>query len=1460
MASVNNDHLIDTQSFDHISIVIRECNILSTAMTKEFQLGSSISSNNHYYKNLKKSTHQNKNSKFSTGKKFSASNYRPLPNDTQGDNEPLIYGFIELKSILMSIVDIKEIDSLTILQPFLLVISTSSTSGYITNLALIAIYKFIFQHKIINYASKNHTLAIRQAMVSLTHCRFEGTEQMFDDAVLLRVLELIQKIFVSEHGDQLTDSQVYDVLQTVLSLACNKKRTEVLRKAAEFTLIDVVTRLMYKLKEMDDTLDESVLKNINNTIVNDNVFVDKEKQPLIDDLIGSSKKYASLPPDSDINSVNSPEIESQSIEETSQSNKNDSPDLQDSALPSDEEHKKSAEEEEEHEHEVEESSYGLPVINDFLSILVSLLSPEQSLKHNYSTKTLAFQLLNTVMEISGRDFFKHPSLMSLLSDPISKNLAFIFKNIRYTKGSLLQVALQLFVTICLTVGNELELQIEFMFKLLFDFIIDEDKSNVSGSTKANNGNTAASAMKEMIIENISILWTRSQNNTNIITNMFIKYDCSLDKSDLAIYMLDKLCKLALPEMAEVTSDSVPPICLNGIISFIEDIYHNVVEVGGFKEEYKHSELERLKTRLKKTQFTDATTSFNEKPKIGIPKLIEYGFIIDNNDSSIGKFLFDNSNALNKKTIGEYLGTKENVNILEQFISFFDFKELRVDEAIRIMLTKFRLPGESQQIERVVEAFSQKYVKDQKYELQEEITIDSKDIEANDYSSIRPDPDSVLVLSYSIIMLNTDLHNPQIKKHMTFVDYSLNLKGCNNDKDFPLWYLQKMYDSIKTKEIIMPEEHHGNELWFDDKWNTLMTSVTLLNDKKDNYSDIEILQFNKFLFEETSSKILSVLFEIFNIATDDYISSMVLSTLDKCSILAENFGFKQLYNSMMYHLAASTRLLDLPQTDEIKPISEFLKIKSLPGPLSEYESEYDDIPFCEIINTEDNTSLTVSKKAVLLGKNLKAQLTTILLFRMVKMNQAESFIETEIWKCLLNVIFVLYENKLISPDIFKTYQKKNKLPKLPKPVAFNSINKQYSKINNKNRSGFFTTFASYLKGDDYEPTSEEIELSEIAQNCISAAEVSETFEENIVNYNDMKLLNVLFLKLDSMESDNKQETFKLFLLEFLIGGIMLMENVDVEFVNKCYKLLDIEKLSNNSKSFALRVLIYKLNLLKLTPTNIQTMMDELLKSNKIYDDDFFGVKSIGTEALKKILNIVELDKDNQLNILNYENFWRLIRKFSSFSKNCSRIYEFLNNLSIEKRFNGLDCNNFMLLLGLLDEISSQGAIGLKMTKEEDKLIIEISEKAIKLTQELVNYIDFTQNDEVDSLEQLFALIQAITHQCMNPYKPIREFSQSCLNELINKNNDSYKEKLTLTNLVNSAIEPLLDSLDEHDEKLQVLIILKDFYLQQYKENKSNDEADYPTILNVFNKYNTTNDEVEKVLQDLITEKNTSTISS
>eukprot|EP00375_Theileria_parva_P001837 XP_764512.1 hypothetical protein [Theileria parva strain Muguga] len=63
-----------------------------------------------------------------------------------------------------------------------------------------------------------------------------------------------------------------------------------------------------------------------------------------------------------------------------------------------------------------------------------------------------------------------------------------------------------------------------------------------------------------------------------------------------------------------------------------------------------------------------------------------------------------------------------------------------------------------------------------------------------------DYNAIFVLCYSIIMLNTDLHNNQIKNKMKLEDFIRNNRGTNDGKNFSSEFLQDIYKTIKFHEI------------------------------------------------------------------------------------------------------------------------------------------------------------------------------------------------------------------------------------------------------------------------------------------------------------------------------------------------------------------------------------------------------------------------------------------------------------------------------------------------------------------------------------------------------------------------------------------------------------------------------------------------------------------------------------
>lgn len=84
----------------------------------------------------------------------------------------------------------------------------------------------------------------------------------------------------------------------------------------------------------------------------------------------------------------------------------------------------------------------------------------------------------------------------------------------------------------------------------------------------------------------------------------------------------------------------------------------------------------------------------------------------------------------------------------------------VAEALRELLESFRLPGEAQQIARITETFAEVYFASQPGMLHP-IPLKSVVIEVHTLADINSQ-DAVYVLTYSIILLNTDLHNPQVR--------------------------------------------------------------------------------------------------------------------------------------------------------------------------------------------------------------------------------------------------------------------------------------------------------------------------------------------------------------------------------------------------------------------------------------------------------------------------------------------------------------------------------------------------------------------------------------------------------------------------------------------------------------------------------------------------------------------------
>ena len=74
--------------------------------------------------------------------------------------------------------------------------------------------------------------------------------------------------------------------------------------------------------------------------------------------------------------------------------------------------------------------------------------------------------------------------------------------------------------------------------------------------------------------------------------------------------------------------------------------------------------------------------------------------------AITTFLLDQK-GLSKVAIGELMGepAQKYLDIVEGIVMAINFTDMDLVEALRIFLSKFRLPGEAQKIDRIIETFS-----------------------------------------------------------------------------------------------------------------------------------------------------------------------------------------------------------------------------------------------------------------------------------------------------------------------------------------------------------------------------------------------------------------------------------------------------------------------------------------------------------------------------------------------------------------------------------------------------------------------------------------------------------------------------------------------------------------------------------------------------------------------------------
>ncbi|XP_065113955.1 IQ motif and SEC7 domain-containing protein 3 isoform X1 [Paramisgurnus dabryanus] len=184
--------------------------------------------------------------------------------------------------------------------------------------------------------------------------------------------------------------------------------------------------------------------------------------------------------------------------------------------------------------------------------------------------------------------------------------------------------------------------------------------------------------------------------------------------------------------------------------------------------------------------------FNVNPDKGIQFLISRGFIPDT-AIGVAHFLLQRK-GLSRQMIGEFLGNSKrqfNRDVLDCVVDEMDFSMLELDEALRKFQSHVRVQGEAQKVERLIEAFSQRYC------------MCNPDVVQQFHN-----PDTIFILAFAIVLLNTDMYSPNIKpeRKMLLEDFIRNLRGVDDGADIPREMLAGIYERIQQRELRSNEDH------------------------------------------------------------------------------------------------------------------------------------------------------------------------------------------------------------------------------------------------------------------------------------------------------------------------------------------------------------------------------------------------------------------------------------------------------------------------------------------------------------------------------------------------------------------------------------------------------------------------------------------------------------------------------
>ncbi|KAJ3675642.1 hypothetical protein LUZ60_004684 [Juncus effusus] len=748
-------------------------------------------------------------------------------------DHPLIQSLKSVRSLAFSWSpphEFSSIDPIVYLRPFLDIIRSDETGAPITGAALNSLHKF-FALDLFNVHTVNITGAMDAVIDAVTGCRFEVTDPASEEAVLMKILQVLLGCMRSRVAPVLTNKHVCAVVNTCFRVVQQAgTKGELLQRVSRQTMQEVIRCVFSRLPDLKP--DEENNGSITQPNLLENGSTNPE--PITDPL------------------MNRP--------------------------------------------------YGIPCMIEIFEFLCSLLNIADDMEMNPRISPLDFEedvplfalgLVHSAIELSSAFIQKHPQLLNFVKDELFRNLMqFGLSQSPLVLSTVCSIVLNLFYHLRV----QLKLQLEAFFSGMI-LVLAQSRYGVSYQ------------QQEVALETLVDFCRQKE----FMAEMYANMDCEILCVNAFEELFGLLSKSAFPVNAPLSPLNV--LALEGLVSVVQSLAERVrtgphnsdqmisdeineyypfwlIKCENVSDPDMWVQFMRRRKYIKK-KLMIAVDNFNKDPKKGFEFLQSVNLLPKNLEpNSIALFL-RYTPGLDKTLIGDYLGHHDEfcIKVLNEFAKTFDFKGMNLDTALRLFLETFRLPGESQKIQRVLEAFSERY-----YEQTPHIFANM---------------DTALVLSYSLIMLNTDQHNFRVKNKMTEEDFIRNNRRINNGSDLPRDFLSELYYSICRNEIrtIPAESRTGSGLpeMTLSRWLDLMAK----SDKASPYvpCDLSCCFLDRDMFVIMSGTAVAAISVVFDYTENEQVVKSCINGFISVAKLAANYHTEEALNDLVIALCKFTTLLN-----------------------------------------------------------------------------------------------------------------------------------------------------------------------------------------------------------------------------------------------------------------------------------------------------------------------------------------------------------------------------------------------------------------------------------------------------------------------------------------------------------------------------------------------------------------------